>query len=144
MILTSQGDLDKENRNHLLYEFRLNYHSDPWAQTTEWLFQLGRHWTQWQDARIGTFPLVFGDPSGPVSRLHSEETGEDSAYWSIDEIIQECIITWGGEITETDTGWDWYASDHGRVGTYVQDMIVHATRVIDRMYKLLDSEGHSY
>jgi hypothetical protein len=140
VILTSQGDLDKENRNHLLYEFRLNYWSDPAAQTGEWLFQLGRHWTLWQDARIGTFPLIFGDPSGPASKADAEETGEDSTYWSIDEIIQECITSWGGEITETDTGWDWYASDHKRVSTYVQDTIVHAVRVIDRLYRLHDHD----
>lgn len=82
-----RGGVSRAPRNPLLYEFRGNYHSDPYAVTVEWLFQLSRHWVAWQHAAMGTPYLPYHDPSGPVPKSWSENSGEDSEYWVIDEII---------------------------------------------------------
>ena len=120
-ILTSTGERNKENRNGLLYEFRLSYDGSAFS-THEWLFQLARHWILWQSSRIGTFPLDYRDPSGPVTREDSEETGEDYDYWAIEDILN---------VVEREQGSD-----------AVQDMIVHTTKVLARLDDWLSANGH--
>jgi hypothetical protein len=121
-ILTSTGGLDKPNRNGLLYEFRGNYHSDPYHSTVEFLFQLQRHWYAWQHAAMGTPYLDMHDPSGPISQSWSEESGEDSDYWSIDEIIRVIL------------------REQGTRAVIVT--ILHTYAVLNRVLNLLESEGH--
>lgn len=123
--MTSTGDRDKPNRNHLLYEFRLNYTSDRYAETSEWLFQLARHWALWQSPAIGTFPLDYRDPSGEVSRDISEETGEDSTFWAIEDVLTAV------RLASTDP--------HA-----IERQIVHATRVLTRLHGALESSEHAY
>lgn len=85
--------------NPILSEFRLENgpRSDAYA-THEWLFQLARHWALWQSPRIGTFPLDYTDPSGPVDEQTSEETGEDTAYWTICAAIASLPDSWADRI----------------------------------------------
>lgn len=96
-------------------DFRLNYSSDPYAECSEWLFQLARHWALWQSPAIGTFPLEYRDPSGPASRDEAEETGEDRAYWEISDILR-------------DTG-------------NQERQIVHTVRVLSRLLALLEESA---
>lgn len=119
-ILTSRGELDDPDRNHLLYEFRGNYASDPYHETIEWLFQLTRHWWLWQHAEMGTPYLDVHDPSGPVPQEWSDESGEDSTYWAIDEIL------------------DGLPTDHDRIAT-----ILHAYAVLNRLLNLHEESGAS-
>lgn len=88
-VLTSTGDLHKPNRNHLLYEFRGNFHSDAHHETVEWLFQLTRHWWLWQHDAMGTPYLDVHDPGGPVPKEWSDESGEDSVFYTIEQIIDD-------------------------------------------------------
>lgn len=83
--------------NPILDAFRDDWGSEPNAYSThEWLFQLARHWALWQSERMGTFPLDYRDPWGPVSREESEESGEDSVYWDISDAIDGAIAAEGG------------------------------------------------
>jgi hypothetical protein len=144
VILTSTGDLEKVNRNDLLSEFRMNYQSDSWATTVEWLIQLARHWSQWQDSRIGTFPLDYRDPSGPVARAESDYTGEDSAYYEIDDIIKDILSDMNCRIIDTDEGWTWLPG-YGKLpdaGDRIQDLIVHTTAVLSHLLKQLELAGY--
>lgn len=140
--------------NPILAWFREEHASEPNAYTThEWLFQLGRHWAEWQDARMGTFPIQMTDPSGPVSRSESEDGGEDSIYWTLDECIRVTLQQNGADITfsqwlpgereqfseeqalKIEDDWTWEAPDSDRpnLGDFIQDIIVHAVKVIDRL-----------
>lgn len=96
------------------------YQGDPdlYYRASEWLFQLGRHWAEWQSPRIGTFPHGMRDYAGPCTREESEGSGEDSAYWYIADAL---------------AGQD--------DGDRVQDMIVHATAVIGRLYSMSAEDG---
>lgn len=98
---TYQGDPD------------LHYHA------AEYLFQLGRHWAEWQSARIGTFPHDMRDTFGPCTREESEESGEDRAYWYIADALNA----------------------HDDDGDRVQDYIAHATAVIGRLYSMSAEDG---
>jgi len=93
------------------------YQGDPDLGSTlsEWLFQLARHWSEWHSARIGTFPLEYRDPSGPVTKQDSLETGEDDAYWQIEAALDEVDPS------------------NERKGDVQQDLIVHATAVLSRL-----------
>lgn len=143
MILTSTGELGTATRNDLLYEFRLNYQTDRWGNVVEWLFQLARHWSQWQDERIGTFPLEYRDPSGPVARERAAESGEDSTFYSIDDIIRAEVESLGARTWDDDEGeWGWIGDL--RIGDVIQDRIVHATRVLIRLKQLLEAAGLDY
>lgn len=109
----------------------------------EALFQLARHWALWQSARIGTFPLNYRDPSGPVSRGFAEETGEDQLYWDLDEQIRTYLIQRGATITEEgNDNWTWEGGE-GDLGVTIQDMLAHAVAVLDRLENLAVSLGHS-
>jgi hypothetical protein len=83
----------------------------------EWLFQLARHWSEWQSPRIGTFPLDYRDPSGPLTKAESEESGEDRVYWEIEAVLDE-------------------VDDLAPGGNTQQDHIVHATAVLSRILDL--------
>lgn len=143
-----------DETNPILAWFREEHASEPNAYTThEWLFQLGRHWAEWQDARMGSFPVEMHDPSGPVSRSESEEGGEDRVYWEIDECIRKVLAENGADITfakwlpgereqfreedalKIDDDWTWEAPDSDRpnLGNHIQDLIIHAVAVIDRL-----------
>lgn len=105
--------------------------------THEWLIQLARHWALWQSPLIGTFPLDYSDPSGPVDRATSEDTGEDDTYYAIDDVIREYLESKGVSIHEGESqpgGW----SPAYRIGTLgagddVALMIAHATAVLARL-----------
>lgn len=143
MILTSTGDLHSIDRNHLLYEFRLNYQSDKWATTVEWLFQLGRHWNLWQDEEMGSFPISRRDLFGPVDRATSEATGEDSDYYTIDDILRSLLEQRGAKTwTDSEDGWSHMA--HPADERYIQDLIVHTVKVLERLYNLLNAAGMSH
>lgn len=96
------------------------------AIAVEYLFQLARHWAAWQSPRISTFPLDYRDPSGPASREDSEESGEDRVYWEIDDALTEAdrVLQFHG-----------HGDRPGAVGDRIQDYIVHATAVLDRIYE---------
>lgn len=115
VILTSTG-ADEPGRNHLLYEFGLNYDSSPLSETIEWLFQLTRHWWLWQHPHMGTPYCPVGDPNGPVPREWSEESGEDSVYYTIADIL------------------DALPTDNDRIRT-----ILHTYAVLNRLYNLHES-----
>lgn len=111
---------DSANPNPILTEYRIengNGNDGSAYETHEWLFQLARHWALWQSSRIGTFPLDYRDPSGPASREESEESGEDSVFWTIEDALVS-LVTFDGS--------DGY-------GDLQQDAIVHATRVLSRL-----------
>lgn len=82
----------------------------------EYLFQLGRHWSEWQSPRIGTFPHDVRDYAGPCTREESEESGEDRAYWYIADALA--------------------GDTHAYTANRVQDYIVHAVAVIGRLYTM--------
>jgi hypothetical protein len=86
------------------------------AIAVEYLFQLARHWSEWQSERIGTFPLDYRDYAGPLPRKQSEASGEDRTYWEINDVLYDDAILHG-------------SSDR------TQDLIVHATAVLDRIYE---------
>lgn len=89
----------------------------------EWLLQLARHWRLWQSPRIGTFPMAYRDPLGPVSRPLSAETGEDAVYHLIDDALRL-------DMEDTESA---YRDD-------ADDLIVHATRVLIRLYNLTSED----
>lgn len=91
--------------------------------TVEWLFQLARHWSLWQSPRIGTFPLDYRDPSGPVDREMSMESGEDQVFHLIDDALRV-----DSEDTESS-----YRQD-------ADDLIAHATRVLIHLYNLTEED----
>lgn len=161
IVLTENGSalgwdvkpLVNEN-NPILAWFREAHTDEPNAYTThEWLFQLGRHWSQWHDARMGTFPLDMSDPSGPVSHSESEQDGEDRVYWELDDCIRKTLTENGADVTyptwlpgereqfpedealKLEDDWTWEAPDSDRpnLGNHIQDIIIHAVRVIDRL-----------
>jgi hypothetical protein len=110
------------------------YQGDPdlGSHISEWLFQLARIWSEWQSPRIGTFPLEYQDHFGPVTREQSIETGEDYAYWSIDDALAEMagIVDIGAD------RWDQPEVSTQLVMGYsdlIQDAIVHATAVLSRL-----------
>lgn len=97
--------------------------------TLEYLFQLARIWSEWQSARIGTFPLEYRDFAGPLDRGDSETSGEDRAYWEITDVLSDFQM-------------DWRLRGHGTIETSnrIQDFIVHATAVLDRIYEATKDE----
>lgn len=108
--------------NPILTEFRGDCDwGDLFGSATEWLFQLARHWSEWQSPRIGTFPYDFRDPSGPASRADSEAMGEDRVYWTLEAVLDEVEYS-----------------------NLVQDYIVHATAVLHRIYTMSELTGTSY
>lgn len=130
----SEGDIASVNAEHdrrglinpILDLFRDDGYSgspDLHGVTGEYLFQLARIWSEWQSARIGTFPLEYRDYAGPLEREHSEESGEDRAYWEITDLLSTFQM-------------DWRLRGHGTIETAdrIQDFIVHATAVLDRIY----------
>lgn len=104
---------------------------DPLSCGHEALFHLARHWSEWQSSRIGTFPLEYRDPSGPSDREDSERSGEDSLYWDIEDAINREIANRATDPMKPE------------IGNAIQDMIVHATSVINRLENLAESLGHS-
>lgn len=120
---------------------------DPLSCTSEALFQLARHWSLWQSPRIGTFPLDYRDLSGPVPRSWSDDSGEDSLYYDIDDQIRgylerrHCVIEW-----DRHRDWTWYPHRFDTIGEPscdVQDMIVHAVTVLNRLDEFARVLGHS-
>jgi hypothetical protein len=121
--------------NPILALFRGDDSRDNAYGTHEWLFQLARHWALWQSPAIGTFPLDYRDPSGPCDRAYSEETGEDAAYWAIDDAIRAHITEIGGIVGDGDP-WEWATDDFDtadKIGANVPQMIAHATAVLARL-----------
>lgn len=119
--------------NPILTEFRLECdYGDLFGSSVEWLFQLARHWSEWQSPRIGTFPLDYRDLSGPATREYSEETGEDSVYWTIEAVLDDVCMHEPG------------SRDGHDEADLVQDYIVHATAVLDRIYNMAELTGTSY
>jgi len=117
--------------NPILLAFRETYDGSAY-DTHEWLFQLARHWALWQSPRIGTFPLDYRDPYGPVERERSEESGEDSVYWEIEDLM------YGVSGTQAENA---DADDVLRRGNLAQDMIVHAVAVLSRLDTWLENNG---
>lgn len=108
--------------NPILDYFRDDtYQGDPdlYHHASEWLFQLSRHWAEWQSPRIGTFPHYVQSYTGPATREDAEASGEDRAYWYIMDALDA----------------------HADNGDRVQDLIVHATAVIGRLYNMSAEDG---
>lgn len=103
----------KSTENVILNHFRENVHSASEFDTHEYLFQLARHWSLWQDMSMGTFPLDYSDPSGPAGRDFAEETGEDFLYW---ELMDELNVL-ASKVT----------------GAQVQETISFAVKILDRL-----------
>lgn len=110
--------------------------------TFEWLFQLGHVWTQWQDARIGTFPVENWRPNLAHATLEeSQLTGEDRAYWEIEYALRGYVQGLDGvSIQDYDDGSWGYHIDSGdltmrriEINEEIQDRIVHATKVLTRL-----------
>lgn len=127
--------------NPILDSFRDEEHGHD--ATFEWLFQLGRVWTQWQDARIGTFPVENWTPgSGEVTAYEeSQRTGEDAAYWDIEYALRGYVASLDAvSVTDYDDGTWGYNIDGGdltmrrvEINEEIQDRIVHATKVLTRL-----------
>ena len=107
--------------NVIIQMYREEVYDGSAYDTHEWLFQLARVWTEWQSSRIGTFPMDWRDQSGPVDREWSEDTGEDNVYWTIVDALER--IT---------------ADDKGET---VQDTIVQATTILDRLDDCYSANG---
>jgi hypothetical protein len=106
--------------------------SDLGSHLHEWLFQLARIWSEWQSPRIGTFPLDYRDPCGQVTREQSEESGEDRAYWEIDDALARAA----GITDEGPDRWDQPEASAQLLRGYsdsIQDYIAHATAVLSRL-----------
>lgn len=96
----------------------------------EYLMQLARHWSAWQDARMGTFPLDYRDPSGPTPRDLAFESGEDRVFWEIDDALAAIA---GLTTTDEDR---WGSDDRDlSVDDRILGYIVHATAVLTRIYE---------
>lgn len=68
----------------------------------EWLFQLGHLWPTWMEG--APFPVEgWMSLTGPTEYDESQRTGEDAAYWLIDEALRDYVATLDGiEITDYD------------------------------------------
>lgn len=132
-IIAVNAEHDRRGRtNPILDLFRDDtYTGDPdlHYHATQFLFQLARVWSEWQSARIGTFPLEYRDYAGPVDREYSEESGEDREYWEITDVISDFQM-------------DWRLRGHSTIetGNRIQDFIVHAVAVLDRIYDITNEE----
>lgn len=116
--------------NPILERFREHTSgTDLFAHSSEFLFQLARHWERWQSPRIGTFPLEYTDPSGPGPLDEALENGEDMVFYDIEDIISE--------LCEHEPG----TAKAREESDLVQDILVHATRVLDRVLESHRHEG---
>lgn len=108
------------------------YHGDPdlGLKAAEYLFQLARIWSEWHSARIGTFPLEYRDYAGPAPRDYAEQSGEDRAYWEITDQLSELNVRLRQSGVGTNAAID-----------RIQDVIVHATAVLDRIYQATKEEA---
>jgi hypothetical protein len=114
--IVNRRDDERGLTNPILDAFRDDATSgDMYFYVSEWLFQLARHWSEWQSPRSGTFPLEYRDPAGPVTRQEADDSGEDLAYWDIEAALDD--VDPGNE----------------RHGDLQQDLIVHATAVLTRL-----------
>ncbi len=118
---------DREGRiNPILDLFRDDGYSgspDLHDTASEYLFQLARIWSEWQSARIGTFPLEYRDYDGPLDRAESDEDGEDRTYWEITDALSDY------QMDQRLRG----ASTNDTIDR-IQDFIVHATAVLTRIH----------
>ena len=119
--------------NPILEAFRDEWPSEPNAYTThEWLYQLARHWAEWQGPRIGTFPIPGTYIAGEVAtREESEESGEDRVYWEIQDALERFR-----KAQPSNT-----ADDITPTARLIQDAIVHATAVLDRLDNWATANG---
>lgn len=129
---TKPGYYDPPNPILVLFREEADF-GDLYGSSVEFLFQLARHWSEWQSPRMGTFPVDYTDPSGPVSRTHSEETGEDHVYWYIADLIETMSAH------EPDSSPESRAESH-----LIEDIIVHTTAVLARIYSMAVLTGTDY
>lgn len=135
MIFTSQSrgpvttdwsaqDSTPKRVNLLLEAARGSYSPyDSHFYAVETLIQLARIWADWQSPSMGTFPMDYRDPSGPVDLEVSKETGEDELYW----IMQAELFYLAGSAHLHDA--------------YIQAMIQHAVAVMARVLALTKEDS---